>query len=111
MRGFLYDYRGATKKVSENIHYVRDAATAHVRLDGHERLCVQNAEHTQKALHTLADAVKTLTETVGCTNVRLHARIDRLMWGMGGLIVSAAGAAILVLVQFLWEAMRYKAGG
>lgn len=89
----------------------RDAATAHVRLDGHEKLCVQNAEHTQKALQTLTEAIRTLAETVSSTNVRLHARIDKLMWGIGGLIISVSGAAIFILLQWLWESLRYKAGG
>ena len=97
--------------MSETPYFDRTAATAHARLDGHERLCVQNAEYTQKSLQSLTDAIKALAETVGSTNVRLHSRIDKLMYGMGALIISAAGGAIFMLLQFLWEATRYKVGG
>ena len=96
--------------MSEVFQMARTAETAHARLDGHEKLCVQNAEHTQGALKSLTEAIKTLAETVNCTNVRLHSRIDKLMYGMGALIISAAGGAIFMLLQFLWEAVRYKAG-
>ena len=97
--------------MSDVFQFARTAETAHARLDGHERLCTQNNEHTQKALGSLTEAIKTLAETVNCTNVRLHSRIDKLMYGMGALIISAAGGAIFMLLQFLWEATRYKVGG
>ena len=97
--------------MSEVFQMARTAETAHARLDGHERLCNQSNEHTQKALGTLTEAIKTLAETVNGTNIRLHSRIDKLMYGMGALIISAAGGAIFMLLLFLWEATRYKVGG
>lgn len=93
--------------MAEPLQFDRTAATAHARLDGHEKLCVQNAEHTQKALQTLTDAIKALTEMMSATNVGLHSRIDRLMYGVAGILLSVAGGAIFLLSQWLFEVVRY----
>lgn len=99
---------GETMNMADQYIPDRSAATAHARIDGHEALCIQEAKHTQKALDALTDAIKTFVASTGVANSRLHARIDKLMWGMGGLILSAAGGLIFLLAQWLWEAVRYK---
>ena len=93
--------------MSEVFQMARTAETAHARLDGHERLCTQNNEHTRNMLASLTEVIKTLTETVNGTNVRLHSRIDRLMYGVAGILLSVAGGAIFLLSQWLFEVVRY----
>ena len=87
------------------------AMIANVRIDGHEALCLQQNKHVQQALETLTESIKSLASSVAATNCRLHERIDKLMWGIGGLFITGLGAIIFVIAQWLWETLRYKTGG
>ena len=92
--------------MSEPVPFDRTAATAHVRLDGHESLCAQEARHTQRTLEAMTEAMRALTNNIAATNARVHERIDKLMWGVGKLAVMMAGGVIVGLAKMLWDVWR-----
>lgn len=108
-RGYIVSENRTKPMVAQSAEYM--AATAHVRMDGHEALCMQQNKHVQHALETLTESIKALTSSVASTNSRIHERIDKLMWGISGLLVTGLGAVIFIIAQWLWEALRYKTGG
>ena len=63
---------------------ITTATTAHIRIDNHEKLCRIMQKETHDKIDTLANQI---------------ARLEKILIGAAGLIISGLGAALVQLIS------------
>ena len=72
------------KKNMANRKKITTATTAHIRIDNHEKLCRIMQKETHDKIDTLANQI---------------ARLEKILIGAAGLIISGLGAALVQLIS------------